>query len=121
MNRPSPTPAWTPPRSPLPDTRRSGLEPASPLVLVGAVSLAAATPVPPDLAAPLAAIRAVGPEGAGNAAASEAWRTLASRGASDLPVVLGAMAGRSPSVGFQDAARLWSLRPALRTQPRSSK
>lgn len=69
---------------------------------------AAATPIPPELVAPLAAVRAVGPEGAGNAAASIAWRTLAARGGEDLPCLLESMAGAN------DLARNW-LRAAMDT------
>ena len=77
-------------------------------LLIAVFAAAAATPVPPDLAAPLAAIRAVGPEGAGNAAASVAWRTLASRGANELTFLLEAMAGAN------DLAQNW-LRAAVDT------
>jgi hypothetical protein len=44
----------------------------------------------------LAAIKSVGPEGAGNAAAARAWRTLARLGPADLPVILSALDDDKP-------------------------
>lgn len=49
-----------------------------------------------ELAEPLAAIRAVGREGAGNAAAATAWRTVVAGDAARIPAVLAAMDGANP-------------------------
>ena len=61
-----------------------------------------------DLTEPIRAIRAVGLEGAGNAQASAAWRTLSAVDADLLPVILTAMDGAN------DLAINW-LRSAVET------
>jgi hypothetical protein len=68
------------------------------LVLLAA-PLAIAQDSPPDAAPPtlpIAPILAVGPEGQGNAAAAEAWASLAKADIDRLPDVLAAMDGASP-------------------------
>lgn len=70
------------------------------------LALASRAAQPPDLAPALATLRAVGPEGQGNGPATQAWRELAGRPATDLPSLLAAMNGAN------DLTRNW-LRAAV--------
>jgi len=62
------------------------------LILTGGLSLVLAGP-PPDITEPVRVLRAVGPEGQGNAAASVAWKKLATGNAATLVPLLVAMDG----------------------------
>ena len=74
------------------------------LVLTGPTHAATS----PKLSEPIRVIRAVGPEGRGNAAATDAWKTISSADAAALPVILAGMDGAN------DLAVNW-LRSAVDT------